>query len=409
MNAPASNGQSEDGLGGEQPFMSHLVELRDRLLRMVVAIVLVFVVLFPFANDIYTFVAEPIRAQLPEGSQMIATQVASPFLTPFKLALVAAVFVAMPYLLYQLWGFVAPGLYTHEKRLGVPLLVSSILLFYLGMTFAYFVVFPLVFGFFTSVTPEGVAQMPDIAFYLEFVLKLFFAFGIAFEIPIATILLVAIGATTPEALAQKRPYVIVGVFVAGMLLTPPDVVSQTLLAIPMWLLFELGIFFSRFFQRQRQSIAAHDGPTSGPGSPAPAGSSPKPAPKPSAPLTPASESAAGTNPGAAAAVGSAGDLVGRDIDGGDMDEPGRYRPMTREEMEAELDAIEAEEAAAEDIDEDVDESGPDPVEAMILRANELRAAGSLGAARHLLYRVLEDGDDDQRRVARNILADLDQD
>lgn len=413
MNAPASNGQSEDGLGGEQPFMSHLVELRDRLLRMVVAIVLVFLVLFPFANDIYTFVAEPIRAQLPEGSQMIATQVASPFLTPFKLALVAAVFVAMPYLLYQLWGFVAPGLYTHEKRLGVPLLVSSILLFYLGMTFAYFVVFPLVFGFFTSVTPEGVAQMPDIAFYLEFVLKLFFAFGIAFEIPIATILLVAIGATTPGALAQKRPYVIVGVFVAGMLLTPPDVVSQTLLAIPMWLLFELGIFFSRFFQRQRQSIAADDGPRSGPNSPAPAGASPKPAPSP-APASAsasasASESAPGTSNGAVAAVGSAGDLVGRDIDGGDMDEPGRYRPMTPEEMEAELDAIEAEDATAEDMDEDVDESGPDLVEAMILRANELRAEGSLGAARHLLYRVLEDGDDDQRRVARNILADLDQD
>ncbi len=413
MNAPASNGQSEDGLGGEQPFMSHLVELRDRLLRMVVAIVLVFLVLFPFANDIYTFVAEPIRAQLPEGSQMIATQVASPFLTPFKLALVAAVFVAMPYLLYQLWGFVAPGLYTHEKRLGVPLLVSSILLFYLGMTFAYFVVFPLVFGFFTSVTPEGVAQMPDIAFYLEFVLKLFFAFGIAFEIPIATILLVAIGATTPEALAQKRPYVIVGVFVAGMLLTPPDVVSQTLLAIPMWLLFELGIFFSRFFQRQRQSIAADDGPSSGPGSPAPAGSSPKPAPSPAPAPAPVGScfgvGARNAVPARLRLLDSAGDLVGRDIDGGDMDEPGRYRPMTREEMEAELDAIEAEEAAAEDIDEDVDESGPDPVEAMILRANELRAEGSLGAARHLLYRVLEDGDDDQRRVARNILADLDQD
>ncbi len=413
MNAPASNGQSEDGLGGEQPFMSHLVELRDRLLRMVVAIVLVFLVLFPFANDIYTFVAEPIRAQLPEGSQMIATQVASPFLTPFKLALVAAVFVAMPYLLYQLWGFVAPGLYTHEKRLGVPLLVSSILLFYLGMTFAYFVVFPLVFGFFTSVTPEGVAQMPDIAFYLEFVLKLFFAFGIAFEIPIATILLVAIGATTPEALAQKRPYVIVGVFVAGMLLTPPDVVSQTLLAIPMWLLFELGIFFSRFFpasasEHRRRRWAHVRGPVRlRPRVPRPSRRLVRHSCRPAS--ASASESAPGTSPGAVAAVGSAGDLVGRDIDGGDMDEPGRYRPMTPEEMEAELDAIEAEEATAEDIDEDVDESGPDPVEAMILRANELRAEGSLGAARHLLYRVLEDGDDDQRRVARNILADLDQD
>ena len=394
MSMPASNGQSDEGLGAEQPFMSHLVELRDRLLHMVIAIVLVFVVLFPFANDIYTFIAEPIRAQLPEGSQMIATQVASPFLTPFKLALVAAVFIAMPYLLYQIWGFVAPGLYTHEKRLGLPLLASSIVLFYLGMTFAYFVVFPLVFGFFTSVTPEGVAQMPDIAFYLEFVLKLFFAFGIAFEIPIATILLVAIGATTPKALARKRPYVIVGVFVAGMLLTPPDVVSQTLLAIPMWLLFELGIFFSRFFQRQRQSISDDGG----------VGSSPPAEPTPSQPH-PASKAPTRTpvadgNPGAE----PDSDPVGRDIDGGDIDEPGRFRPMTPDEMEAELDAIEAEEAA-----EDIDESGPDLVEAQILRANILRAEGSIGAARHLLYRVLEDGDDDQRRVARNILADLDQD
>ena len=403
MNAPASNGHSDNGLGGEQPFISHLVELRDRLLRMVVAILLVFLVLFPFANDIYIFVAEPIRAQLPEGSTMIATQVASPFLTPFKLALVAAVFVAMPYLLYQFWAFVAPGLYTHEKRLAVPLLASSIVLFYLGMTFAYFVVFPLVFGFFTSVTPDGVEQMPDIAFYLEFVLKLFFAFGIAFEIPIATILLVAVGATTPEALGQKRPYVIVGVFVAGMLLTPPDVISQTLLAIPMWLLFELGIFFSRFFQRQRQNMAGDGGPAS----PPPAGPSSHPAPNPapaSAPAVgPSARSAAGANVGAFAAGG----LVGRDIDGGDMDEPGRYRPMTSAEMEAELDAIEAAEAA-EDIDEDIDESGADPVQAMILSANVRRAEGNVAAARHLLYRVLEDGDDDQRRVARNILADLDQ-
>jgi sec-independent protein translocase protein TatC len=191
-----------DGLGGEQPFMSHLVELRDRLLRMVIAIVLVFLVLFPFANEIYTFVAEPIRAQLPEGSQMIATQVASPFLTPFKLALVVGGVRrdALPAL--PVWAFVAPGLYTHEKRLAVPLLASSIVLFYLGMAFAYFVVFPLVFGFFTSVTPDGVAQMPDIAFYLEFVLKLFFAFGIAFEIPIATILLVP--SARPRRKAWRR-------------------------------------------------------------------------------------------------------------------------------------------------------------------------------------------------------------
>ncbi len=390
MSLPAPNGPSDEGLGGEQPFMSHLVELRDRLLRMVVAILLVFLVLFPFANEIYTFVAEPIRAQLPEGSQMIATQVASPFLTPFKLALVAAVFVAMPYLLYQLWGFVAPGLYTHEKRLAVPLLASSIVLFYLGMAFAYFVVFPLVFGFFTAVTPDGVAQMPDIAFYLEFVLKLFFAFGIAFEIPIATILLVAVGATTPKALAQKRPYVIVGVFVAGMLLTPPDVVSQTLLAIPMWLLYEAGIFFSRFFTRRQSDageIAGNNG-DSGNGAPrADAGRDPNPQP-------PAPKSARQT--GLAE--------VGREIDGGDMDEPGRYRPLTTDEMNAELDAIEADEEIA-----DILESGQDMVEELILRANALRAEGSIGSARNLLYRVLEDGDEDQRQVARNILAQLDLD
>jgi sec-independent protein translocase protein TatC len=236
--------------GPEQPFISHLIELRDRLLRMIIAIAVVFVVLFPFANDIYTLVAAPIRAQLPEGATMIATQVASPFLTPFKLALIVAMFVAMPYILYQFWAFIAPGLYRHEKRLALPLLASSIVLFYLGMLFAYVVVFPLVFGFFASVTPEGVQQMPDITFYLEFVLKLFFAFGVAFEIPIATILLVAAGVTTPEALTDKRPYVVVGVFVVGMLLTPPDVISQTLLAIPMWLLYELGIVFSRLFQNR---------------------------------------------------------------------------------------------------------------------------------------------------------------
>jgi len=387
-------GQPGDGLGGEQPFMSHLVELRDRLLRMVIAIVVVFLVLFPFANDIYSFIAEPIRAQLPEGSQMIATQVASPFLTPFKLALVVAVFVAMPYLLYQFWAFVAPGLYTHEKRLAVPLLASSIVLFYLGMAFAYFVVFPLVFAFFTSVTPEGVAQMPDIAFYLEFVLKLFFAFGVAFEIPIATILLVAVGATTPEALAQKRPYVIVGVFVAGMLLTPPDVISQTLLAIPMWLLFEAGVFFSRWFQKRREAEE-----------PALAGGSDDDDSRP----------AGGSGAGEPGFPGGGGE-VGRDIDGGDIDEPGRYRPMTEAEMDAELDAIEAEEAADAEVAEAL-ETGevpampdvPNRIEELIRSANERRADGDTASARHLLYLVLEEGDVDQRRVARNILADLDRD
>ena len=229
----------------EQPFISHLLELRDRLLRMLLAVLVIFVVLFPFANDIYTWVASPLMAHLPAGTSMIATEVASPFLTPFKLSLVAAIFLAMPFILYQFWAFVAPGLYQHEKRLAMPLLVSSVVLFYVGMLFAYFVVFPLVFGFLTGTAPEGVAVMTDIARYLDFVLTLFFAFGLAFEVPIATILLVATGVTTPESLAGKRPYIIVGAFAIGMLLTPPDVISQTLLALPMWVLFELGVIFSR--------------------------------------------------------------------------------------------------------------------------------------------------------------------
>ena len=194
-----------------------------------------FICLFPFANEIYSFVSEPLRALLPEGASMIATEVASPFLTPFKLTLVAAVFLAIPYVLYQVWSFIAPGMYRHEKRLAIPLLVSSVLLFYAGAAFAYFVVFPLIFAFFTSVAPDGITIMTDINSYLDFVLKLFFAFGVAFEIPIAAVLMIWAGITTPEALAKKRPYIIVGCFIFGMLLTPPDIISQSLLAIPMWL------------------------------------------------------------------------------------------------------------------------------------------------------------------------------
>ena len=230
------------------PLVSHLTELRDKLLRALLAILVMFIGLFPFANDIYTFVSKPLRAILPEGASMIATEVASPFLTPFKLTLVAAVFLAIPYVLYQLWSFIAPGMYRHEKRLAIPLLVSSILLFYAGAAFAYFVVFPLIFAFFTSVAPDDITIMTDINHYLDFVLKLFFAFGLAFEIPIAAVLMIWAGITTPEDLAKKRPYIIVGCFIFGMLLTPPDVISQALLAIPMWILFEFGLFFGRFVQ-----------------------------------------------------------------------------------------------------------------------------------------------------------------
>lgn len=236
----------------EQPFLAHLIELRDRLLKVVATILVIFLCLFPFANDLYLIIASPLMAHLPEGSNMIATEVASPFLTPFKLTLVLAIFVAMPFILYQLWSFVAPGLYKHERKLAIPLLFTSSLLFYMGMIFAYFVVFPLVFGFFTSTTPDGVAVMTDIARYLDFVLKLFFAFGVAFEVPVFVILLTVAGMTTPDSLAQKRPYIVVGAFVIGMLLTPPDIISQTLLALPMWLLFECGLFASRYVVRGKE-------------------------------------------------------------------------------------------------------------------------------------------------------------
>lgn len=246
----------------EQPFISHLVELRDRLLRMVLAVLVVFVILMPFANKLFTYLAGPLTKVLPDDSSLIAIEVASPFLIPFKLALVSSIFIAMPFILYQLWAFIAPGLYRHERKLAMPLVVSSSILFYAGAAFAYYVVFPLVFAFLTGIAPEGVEVMTDISKYLDFVLTLFFAFGFAFEIPVATFVLVWMGITTPEALVEKRPYVIVGVFVIGMLLTPPDIISQTLLALPMWLLFELGIFFSRRFARERKNNEKRDHQTS---------------------------------------------------------------------------------------------------------------------------------------------------
>jgi sec-independent protein translocase protein TatC len=238
------------------PLVSHLTELRDRLLHSILAVMVVFVGLFYFANDIYAFVSAPLRELLPEGATMIATEVASPFLAPFKLTLFVAVFLTVPYILHQAWSFIAPALYRQEKALALPILVSSIVLFYLGIGFAYFVVFPLVFAFFSSVSPAGVTIMTDINSYLNFVLKLFFAFGIAFEIPIATILILAAGITTPDALAKQRPVVIVVCFVIGMLLTPPDIISQTLLAVPVWLLFELGLLLGRLLLRYRKAQEA---------------------------------------------------------------------------------------------------------------------------------------------------------
>lgn len=229
----------------EQPLLAHLIELRDRLLRILLVVALIFAGLFPFASELYALLAKPLLAHMPQGGSMIAIGVAAPFLAPFKFTLVLAMFLAMPFVLYHVWAFVAPGLYRREQRIVLPLLISSSLLFYAGIAFAYFVVFPLMFAFFIGVAPEGVTVMTDISQYLDFVLKLFFAFGMAFEVPVATVLLCWAGATTPESLVRKRPYVIVGVFVIGMLLTPPDVISQTLLAVPMWLLFEAGVIFAR--------------------------------------------------------------------------------------------------------------------------------------------------------------------
>lgn len=258
--SPDDNDSAEPQLdpAGEMSFVDHLIELRDRLVKSLAAVLVLLLCLFPFGNDLYLLLAEPLMRHLPEGTSMIATEVASPFLTPFKLALMCAVCFAMPVLLYHLWAFVAPGLYRHERRLVYPLLLTSTLLFYLGMAFAYFVVFPLMFGFFSAAAPEGVAIMTDISKYLDFVLKIFFAFGIAFEVPIATILLVWAGFTTPRALAAKRPYVVVGAFVLGMLLTPPDAISQTLLAIPMWALFELGLIFSKLYMGDRDEQEDED-------------------------------------------------------------------------------------------------------------------------------------------------------
>jgi len=242
-------GRLEDDGGEEQSFFSHLIELRERLLKAIAAVLLVLIALLPFANRLYAVLARPLLAHLPKGGQMVAIEVASPFFTPLKLAYFAALVVAMPYVLYQLWAFVAPGLYRHEKKLATPLLVSSVLLFYLGGAFAYFLVLPTVFGFLASVTPEGVTMMTDIGHYLDFVLVMFLAFGFCFEVPVAVVILVALGWVTPAQLTASRGYVIVGAFVVAAVLTPPDILSQTLLAVPMCLLYEVGVIAARMVGR----------------------------------------------------------------------------------------------------------------------------------------------------------------
>ena len=232
-----------------QPFVSHLVELRNRLLWAVGTVVILFICLAPFASDLYEWFAKPVMANLPQGSTMISTEPHGPFFIPFKFAFAVAFALAIPVVLYQVWAFIAPGLYQNEKSIALPLVVSSTLLFYSGILFAYYVVFPIIFKFFSSVAPEGVAVMPDISSYMSFALKLFFAFGVAFEVPVATVLLSKMGVVSTDAMAEKRPYIIVGAFVVGMLMTPPDIFSQVMLAVPVWILFEAGLFFARKLER----------------------------------------------------------------------------------------------------------------------------------------------------------------
>ncbi len=238
--------------GSSQTLISHLIELRSCLLKALACVLLIFIALSYFASELYSLVAKPLLKHLAPGAGMIATEVASTFIAPIKLAFFLALFISMPYILYQAWSFIAPGLYQNERRFALPLLISSILLFYAGMAFAFFVILPILFGFFTSIAPEGVVVMTDISRYLDFILKMFFAFGLAFEVPILTILLIWSGLTTVESLKSKRPYIIVAAFVIGMLLTPPDVISQLLLAFPVWLLFEFGLWLASKFVRSEQ-------------------------------------------------------------------------------------------------------------------------------------------------------------
>ena len=325
---------SEESSSSEEPvFVSHLIELRDRLLRSVLVIFVILLPLLYFSADLFSLLTIPIMAVLPEGQQLIAIDVASPFLAPFKLAIFTAIFIAIPYLLYQTWSFIAPGLYQNERKLIVPLLISSTLLFYAGIAFAYLLVFKLVFGFFYAIAPDVVSVTPDINSYLNFTIKMFFAFGICFEVPIATILLCWTGMTSPDKLAEKRRYFIVGVMIVSMLMTPPDVISQLLLGIPMWLLFEAGIFFARRIVPKRDTDEDDYEEENS--------------------IMP--DEAAGAATAATTVTGAAGhgEPTKTSDDEEEFEEP--YVEPTDDEVEAEFDRIEN-----EDEDDDEDDDGSDP-------------------------------------------------
>ncbi len=328
----------------EQGFLTHLFELRDRLLRMVLAIGIVFLVLMPFAQDLYNLLSDPLVSQLPLGQKLIATSVASPFFIPYKLALMVAFVLALPYVLYQLWGFVAPGLYQHEKKLVTPLLLSSVILFYLGMAFAYFFVLPMIFSILPGFAPSNVDVTPDISEYLDFVMMMFMAFGFGFEMPVATILIIGTGMMTREELAKSRPYVIVAAFTIGMLLTPPDVLSQIMLAVPMWILFEVGLLASGLFHKQieraraaRDKFEAAEDQASTPAKPA---------------QSAASSSVMAASATAAASAGAAENweddsYLFEETDSAGTKE-GDYGHLSDEELDAEMERAEAEQAALDE-------------------------------------------------------------
>lgn len=338
--------ESSSTEAGGMGFLAHLIELRDRLLRMVLVLGVIFIILFPFAQDLYQWLAAPVLSQASGG--MIALGPIAPVFIPYKVALLAAFFIALPYIFYQMWSFVAPGLYKHEKRLVVPLIVSSVGLFYTGIAFAYYLLLPMVFKVVQAMTPEGVMATPDISAYLDFVMMIFIAFGFGFEMPIATILVISTGMISAKDLGKKRPYVVVGAFIIGMLLTPPDIISQVMLAIPMWLLFELGLFLSRFFKQElkaagkareeldrleREKMDKEEANTA----------------KLAAGSTVAAASAAAASSSANAddaPMWEDEDYIYEDDDDVNLDDD-EYIPLTEEEMEAELDRIEAEEAEQE--------------------------------------------------------------
>ena len=335
----------------ELGFIAHLLELRDRLLHIVLAIAVIFIILiiYPSAGSLYDWLSEPLASQLPEGHKFIATSVISPFLVPYKLTLLVSFLIALPYVFHRVWGFVSPALYRHEKRLVVPLLVSSVGLFYIGMAFAFYVVLPLMFKILPGFAPENVQVAPDIAQYLDFVMMIFVAFGFGFEMPIATILVITTGMVTAKELGEKRPYVIVAAFIIGMFLTPPDVLSQLLLAIPMWLLFEAGLLLSHLFKKQIKIAGKEKEAMDGADYEVPV------------------EKLTGATGVSASEVLFEDDRYlmeeldenGNPVDDSDSEEPDgeNYSPMSDEEMDAELDRLEAEEDGEND-----DEKKPSPHE-----------------------------------------------